>query len=61
MNSRKVPGLRVEMTRNDDTFLRLTERVRIARQYEADLFISLHADTINQRQYPRSDSLYCFG
>ncbi len=30
------------------TFLRLTERVRVARQYEADLFISLHADTINR-------------
>ncbi len=43
----KLPGLRVEMTRNGDEFLRLTERVRIARQYEADLFISLHADTIN--------------
>ncbi|PSH62576.1 N-acetylmuramoyl-L-alanine amidase [Phyllobacterium brassicacearum] len=43
----KVPGLRVEMTRNGDEFLRLTERVRVARQYEADLFISLHADTIN--------------
>lgn len=45
---RKVPGLRVEMTRNGDEFLRLTERVRVARQYEADLFISLHADTINR-------------
>ncbi len=43
----KLPGLRVEMTRNGDEFLRLTERVRIARQYEADLFVSLHADTIN--------------
>lgn len=44
----KIPGLRIEMTRTDDTFLRLTERVRVARQYEADLFISLHADTINR-------------
>lgn len=44
----KIPGMRIEMTRTDDTFLRLTERVRVARQYEADLFISLHADTINR-------------
>lgn len=44
----KIPGLRIELTRSDDTFLRLTERVRVARQYEADLFISLHADTINR-------------
>ncbi|MDA4633671.1 N-acetylmuramoyl-L-alanine amidase, partial [Escherichia coli] len=33
----KIPGLRIEMTRDSDEFLRLPERVRIARQYEADL------------------------
>jgi len=37
------------MTRQDDTFVRLDERVRIARQAEADLFISIHADTIRAR------------
>ena len=37
---------KVVMTRTDDSFLRLDERVRIARQHEADLFISIHADTI---------------
>ena len=36
----------VFMTRETDEFLRLDERVRIARQYGADLFISVHADTI---------------
>lgn len=36
----------VFMTRETDEFLRLDERVRIARQHEADLFISIHADTI---------------
>ena len=41
-------NIKVLMTREDDTFLRLSERVRIARQHEADLFISIHADTINQ-------------
>ncbi|WP_245410206.1 N-acetylmuramoyl-L-alanine amidase [Falsochrobactrum shanghaiense] len=41
-------NVRVLMTRDDDTFLRLSERVRLARQHEADLFISIHADTINQ-------------
>ncbi|WP_236016030.1 N-acetylmuramoyl-L-alanine amidase [Brucella endophytica] len=44
----KSGDMRVLMTREDDTFLRLSERVRIARQHEADLFISIHADTINQ-------------
>lgn len=36
----------VLMTRETDQFLRLDERVRIARQGNADLFISIHADTI---------------
>ena len=35
------------MTREGDEFLRLDDRVRIARQHGADLFISIHADTIN--------------
>lgn len=35
------------MTREKDEFLRLDERVRIARQHAADLFISVHADTIS--------------
>ncbi len=45
----REPGIKVLMTRDDDTFLRLSERVRLARQHDADLFISIHADTINQR------------
>ena len=36
----------VFMTREKDEFLRLDERVRIAREHAADLFISIHADTI---------------
>lgn len=39
----------VFMTRDRDVFLRLDERVRIARQHEADLFISIHADAIRLR------------
>lgn len=42
-------SMRVLMTREDDVFMRLGERVRLARQHEADLFISIHADTIRQR------------
>lgn len=36
----------VFMTRDKDEFLSLDERVTLARQHEADLFISIHADTI---------------
>lgn len=37
----------VHLTRSTDEFLRLDDRVRIARQQEADLFVSIHADTIS--------------
>ena len=35
---------RVRLTRDDDTYVDLYRRVAIARQIDADLFISLHAD-----------------
>jgi N-acetylmuramoyl-L-alanine amidase len=41
---------RVAMTREDDTFIPLTERVAFARQRNAALFISVHADSL-----PRSE------
>lgn len=37
-------GLRVVMTRDGDRFLELEERLQIAREAGADLFISLHSD-----------------
>ncbi len=39
----------VHMTRNDDTFVSLGKRVRIARGHKADLFIAIHADSLRQR------------
>lgn len=37
---------RVEMTRSDDTFVALADRVQIARARRAQLFISLHCDAL---------------
>lgn len=50
----------VFMTRETDEFLRLDERVRIARQHEADLFISIHADTIRLKAI-RGATVYTVG
>jgi N-acetylmuramoyl-L-alanine amidase len=37
---------RVMMTRTDDTFVELSERVRFARQQQAQLLISIHCDAL---------------
>lgn len=42
-------GIEAVLTRKDDVFLSLSERVTLARQAKADLFISLHADTLSQK------------
>ncbi len=46
----KSRHLKVLMTRTADTFVSLSERVGFARRNQADLMISLHADTLRQKQ-----------
>ncbi len=41
---------RVVMTRTDDTFIPLEDRVRIARNQSASLFVSIHADALPRRE-----------
>ena len=38
-------GLRVRMTRTDDYFIELEDRAEIANNIDADLFVSIHADS----------------
>ncbi|WP_127753201.1 N-acetylmuramoyl-L-alanine amidase [Devosia sp. 1566] len=47
----------VALTREDDTFLRLEERVALARTNKADLFLSIHADSFQQPEI-RGASVY---
>jgi N-acetylmuramoyl-L-alanine amidase len=46
----KAGKYRVVMTRTDDTFIPLGDRVRIARNQSAALFISIHADALPRRE-----------
>jgi N-acetylmuramoyl-L-alanine amidase len=46
----RLSKYRVSMTRSDDTFVPLAERVRFAREAGASLFISIHADWLSRRE-----------
>lgn len=43
-------GIRVALTRGDDRYLLLEERSHIARRLGADLFLSLHADSVEREE-----------
>lgn len=49
---------RVLMTRDHDVFVTLGDRVRIARAAKADLFISIHADSISAAPHVRGGTVY---
>jgi N-acetylmuramoyl-L-alanine amidase len=46
----KTGKYRVVMTRSDDTFVPLGERVQFARERQAALFISIHADALRRSE-----------
>jgi N-acetylmuramoyl-L-alanine amidase len=46
----KAGKYRVVMTRADDTFIPLDERVKVARKEAASLFVSIHADALPRRE-----------
>jgi N-acetylmuramoyl-L-alanine amidase len=43
------PGMKAVLTRNGDYFVPLRDRMRRARAQQADLFVSIHADSIRDR------------
>jgi len=53
----KGGGIRVALTRDDDRYLMLTERSSIARRLKADLFLSIHADSVESSD-ARGASVY---
>ena len=46
----KTGRYRVAMTRTDDTFVALGDRMQLARQRQAALFISIHADALRRAE-----------
>ena len=51
-------GVRVALTRDDDSFVVLAERVAIARDLGASLFVSIHADSAGEKADVRGASIY---
>lgn len=49
---------RVLMTRDTDTFISLPDRVKVARQAKAALFLSIHADILNASPTVRGATIY---
>ncbi len=54
----KEGGIRVALTRDDDKFLVLQERFEIARRLDADLFLSIHADSTTEGNQAAGASIY---
>ena len=49
---------RVKMTREDDRFIKLRDRVKFARKHKGDLFVSIHADSIAGKSHIKGASVY---
>jgi N-acetylmuramoyl-L-alanine amidase len=54
----KLPGAEVIYTRKDDTFVPLEERTQIANDAKADLFISIHANSSEDRSTRGVETYY---
>lgn len=54
----KNKRIRVHMTRSDDTFLELADRIKFAEALKADLFISIHANSYDNTSVSGSETYY---
>jgi N-acetylmuramoyl-L-alanine amidase len=45
----REPGMRAVLTRDNDTFVELRDRIVRARRQQADMFVSVHADSYRDR------------
>ena len=54
----KIPGYRAVLTRDGDYYVSFSKRLQTAKDLNASLFISVHADAARNRQ-ARGTSIYC--
>ena len=54
----KTQDMRAFLTRSDDSFVPLRDRMEIARELKADLFVSIHADALDNNPRVRGASIY---
>lgn len=65
MLKKKMKNVKVVMTRDDDTFISLQERANIANRNKADLFVSIHTNSVDKSNTNRTKvsgaSVYALG
>lgn len=57
----EFPYIRVIYTRDSDVFIPLYRRARLANQHKADLFISIHCNSIENADYVKGSETYVLG
>ncbi|RAU95526.1 N-acetylmuramoyl-L-alanine amidase [Paenibacillus sp. YN15] len=53
-----IPNLQVKLTRQDDTFVELNERADFANRLDADVFVSVHANSFSKETISGTETYY---
>ncbi len=56
----KARGYKVYMTRDDDTFVKLSERTKFANRKGADIFMSIHANAVAKKNAHKVHGVECY-
>ncbi|GHV21216.1 N-acetylmuramoyl-L-alanine amidase [Bacteroidia bacterium] len=59
--NKKHPEVKVAFTRKTDVFIELDDRANFANKSKADLFISIHTNSVKKNKKPNGAETYTFG